>query len=185
MRLKKRKKGEGEAVAAADELREQHLVIQENQRGISFDTLLGPYLKGARKIIITDAYLRMFYQIRNLMELLETIVRLKEAEDEVFVHLVTGKDEFNDQQQEEYFNRIATACSTVGIQFSWVYDDTIHARHIITDGGWKISLDRGLDIFQRYEMNDAFDFANRIQTQRACKGFEVTILRVAAAAFPG
>lgn len=172
-------KGEGEAVAAADELHEQHLVIQENQRGISFDSLLGPYLKGARKIVITDAYLRMFYQIRNLMELLETIVRLKEAEDEVFVHLVTGKDEFNDQQQEEYFNRIATACSTVGIQFSWVYDDTIHARHIITDGGWKISLDRGLDIFQRYEMNDAFDFANRIQTQRACKGFEVTFLRVA------
>ena len=179
--VEEEEKGEGEAVAAADELREQHLVIQENQRGLSFDTLLGPYLKGARKIVITDAYLRMFYQIRNLMELLETIVRLKEAEDEVFVHLVTGKDEFNDQQQEEYFNRIATACSTVGIQFSWVYDDTIHARHIITDGGWKISLDRGLDIFQRYEMNDAFDFDNRIQAQRACKGFEVTILRVAAA----
>ena len=54
----------------------------------------------------------------------------------------------------------------------------IHARHIVTDHGWKITLDRGLDIFQRYEMNDSFDFANRLQQQRACKAFEVTYLRV-------
>ncbi len=51
-------------------------------------------------------------------------------------------------------------------------------RHIVTDQGWKISLDRGLDIFQRYEMNDAFALANRMQRYRACKAFEVTYLRV-------
>ena len=34
-------------------------------------------------------------------------------------------------------------------------DRTIHARHIVTDNGWKIFLDRSLDIFQRYEMNVA------------------------------
>jgi len=32
------------------ELKEQHLTFQENQRGISFDALFGPYLKGATKV---------------------------------------------------------------------------------------------------------------------------------------
>ncbi len=54
---------------------------------------------------------------------------------------------------------------------------TIHARHIVTDHGWKISLDRGLDIFQHYEMNDAFTFANRLQQYRPCKAFEVTFIK--------
>ena len=30
----------------------------------------------------------------------------------------------------------------------WKNWQDIHARHIVTDHGWKISLDRGLDIFQ-------------------------------------
>ena len=79
-----------------------------------------------------------------------------------------------------------TVSEAIGIHFSWEHDasSTIHARHIVTDHGWKILLDRGLDIFQRYEMNDAFDFANRLQRYRACKGFEVTVLRVPVGAPP-
>ena len=41
-----------------------------------------------------------------------------------------------------------------------------------------ILLDRGLDIFQRFDGNDAFSVANRLQTHRACKPFEVTFLRI-------
>lgn len=72
------------------------------------------------------------------------------------------------------------SAATVGIRFTWEFDDSggLHARHIVTDTGWKILLDRGLDIFQRYEMNDAFAFANRVQEQRAVKAFEVTCLRL-------
>jgi len=67
-----------------------------------------------------------------------------------------------------------------GVDFTWAFDETgtAHARHIVTDTGWKISLDRGLDIFQQYPMNDAFSLANRLQQQRAAKQFEVTYLRV-------
>ena len=69
--------------------------------------------------------------------------------------------------------------NAVGIDFTWEFDETgsIHARHIVTDHGWKILLDRGLDVFQNYEMNDAFTFANRLQQHRSCKAFEVTFLR--------
>ena len=157
-----------------------HRVIKENQRGISYDDLFGAYLRGAKRIEITDPYLRAFYQVRNLMELMETIVKFKDADHEVEVHVVTVQDEFNEESQVEYFQQIQKACTTVGIHFSMAFDPIgkIHARHLVTDNGWKISLDRGLDIFQRYEMKDAFDFSNRLQQERPCKNFEITYLRL-------
>jgi len=163
----------------ADEPVEKHLTFQENQRGVSFDSLLGPYVKGAVKIVITDPYIRLFFQARNLMELLETVARTKKDVDEISVHLITVEDEFKGRQQEEYFQKMQESCTPVGIHFTWAYDDSssIHARHITTDHGWKILLDRGLDIFQHYEMNDAFAIANRLQKYRPCKAFEVTFLR--------
>ena len=162
-----------------EELKEQHMTFQENQRGVSFDKLLGPYLKGARKITITDPYIRLFFQARNLMEFLETIARQKADEDEIEVHLVTVKDEFKEPQQLDYFNKIQESCSPIGIQFTWEFDstNTIHARHIVTDHGWKILLDRGLDISQHYEMNDAFAISNKLQRYRTCKAFEATFIK--------
>ena len=161
-------------------LKEQHLVFQENQRGVSFDRLFGPYLAGAKRIVVTDPYLRMFHQLRNLMELMETISKLHGPEDEVAVHVVTVEDEFNGDRQTENLQKIADACTTVGIQFTWAYDTsgTKHDRDITTDQGWKIVLSRGLDVFQRFELNDAFNFANRLQQQRQCKEFNVTYVRL-------
>ena len=161
------------------ELKEQHLTFQENQRGVSFDRLFGPYLKNAGKIVVTDPYIRLFFQARNLMELLETIIRYKSDDDEVEVQLITVKDEFKEYQQIEYFEKMAASSITAGIVFSWTFaeDKTIHARHIVIDNGWKILLDRGLDIFQRYEMNDAFSISNLMQQFRPCKTFEITFIK--------
>lgn len=160
-------------------LREQHVVWQENKRGLTFDDLFGPYLREARQITITDPYIRLFHQVRNLMELMETVAKVKPDDDEVEVHLVTIADDFRGDQQRDNLQRISDACAAVGIRFSWEFDagGTIHARHIVTNHGWKILLDRGLDVFQRYEMNDAFDFANRLQQHRQCKAFEATFIR--------
>jgi ATP-dependent Lon protease len=159
--------------------KEKHLIFKENQRGASFDKLFGLYLKNAVKVIVTDPYIRLFYQIRNFMELMETIAKFKSDEDEVEVHLITVKDEFKSLQQIESFEKMQVSCDTVGIRFTWEFDGTssIHARHIETNNGWKILLDRGLDIFQQYEMNDAFSISNRIQICRPCKAFEVTYIK--------
>lgn len=160
-------------------LQEQHLTFEENRKGQSYETLLGPYLRGAHQITVTDPYIRLFYQIRNFMEFLETLLRLKAPDDEIAVHLVTIADEFKNEQQLAHFETIQTTVAAAGINFTWEFDDSgaIHARHIVTDHGWKISLDRGLDIFQHYEMNDAFSLGNRLQQYRSCKAFEVTFIR--------
>ncbi len=167
------------SMASAKVLKEQHRTFQENQKGISYDVLFGPYLRGASQIIITDPYIRLFYQVRNLMEFIESAVKFKSQDEEIAIHLITAEDDFKADHQTESLEKIKKSCAAVGIYFTWEFDETgtIHARHIVTDNGWKILLDRGLDIFQNYEMNDSFTFANRLQQHRACKAFEVTYVK--------
>lgn len=165
--------------AAATTPNEDHIVVSENQKGISFDKLFGNHLRGATEIKLTDPYLRVFHQMRNLMEFIETVVKFKAPEDDVTVHILTSPDDMRGEQQVQYLEQVQMNAEAAGVRVTWEFDGTgtIHARHIVTNTGWKILLDRGLDIFQRFEMNDAFNLANRIQEQRACKAFEVTYVR--------
>lgn len=157
-----------------------HFVYAENRKGMSFEKLFGPYVRGASKIVITDPYIRLFYQVRNVMEFVEMVLRAKAPEDQISIELVTCPDEGGIGKQRENLDAIVASCEGSGVNFSWSFDGTgtAHARHIVTDTGWKISLDRGLDIFQQYQMNDAFNLGNRLQEHRALKQFEITYLRL-------
>ena len=159
--------------------REGHTVFSENQKGVTFAELFWPWLEGAKNIVITDPYIRMFHQVRNLMEFIEMIAVRKAPEDEVTVRLITCRDEVYPEKQQTNLAAVENACMAAGIKFSWELDgkNTIHARHIVSDTGWKVSLDRGLDVYQKFEMNDAFSLANRLQAFRQVKAFEVTYLR--------
>jgi ATP-dependent Lon protease len=151
----------------------------ENQRGVSFDTLLVPYLRGAAQITITDPYIRQYHQARNLMELIEGIAAAKDAADEVNVKLVTSENNEGAEKlrkQLELLVKIKEGAAVGGINFDVSFDDTIHDRFIVTDTGWRILLGRGLDIFQ-YVTGDAFDLATKLQKYRAIKPFGVTYIR--------
>lgn len=164
-------------------LEEGHHVFTEDRKGISYDRLFGPYVEGATKIIVTDPYIRYFYQIRNMMEFVEMVIRRKLPEDQVGVHLVTGPDDSNIDKQRELLDSIMDACVGSGVEFTWAFDnsETAHARDIVTDTGWKIVLDRGLDIFQAPIKKDGFSLSDRLQEHRIIKGFYVTYLRTPAA----
>jgi len=169
---------EPESVAEAP-LFEGHREFQENQRGVSFESLLVPYLRGAGQITITDPYIRKFHQARNLMELIEGIARIKDAADEVHVKLITSENTDGDEEVRKQFEnlvKVQKGAETAGIKFEVALDDTIHDRSITTDTGWKIVLGRGLDIFQ-FVSGDAFDLATRLQEYRQVKSFGVTYIR--------
>ena len=162
-------------------LAEGHHVFAENRKGVSYDKLFGPYIDGANRIIVTDPYIRLFYQHRNMMEFVEMVIRRKPPEDQVKVHLVTGPDEGIISRQRELLESITTACTDTGVEFSWAFDTsgTAHARDIVTDTGWKIVLDRGLDIFQPPIKTEGFSLGDRMQEHRMLKSFYVTYVRLA------
>ena len=158
-------------VAGAEAPRPQTIEIKEHQTGVSFQTLFGPYLKGATRVDIVDPYIRMFHQARNLMEFIEVIIRQKLPEEEVVVRLATIEDEERAEQQRDLLQSIQGNVARVGIDFDWTYDETrtIHDRKIETNTGWVIALGRGLDIFQAFDTRDAFNLGQRLQTYRRCK----------------
>ncbi|HKM54126.1 MAG TPA: BREX system Lon protease-like protein BrxL, partial [Isosphaeraceae bacterium] len=158
---------------------EGHREFQEHQRGVSFDTLFVPYLRGAAEITITDPYIRQFHQARNLMELIEGIAATKDTADEVNVKLITSENNDGEEKlrrQLELLVKIKQGAAVGGINVDVSFDDTIHDRSIVTDTGWKILLGRGLDIFQ-YVTGDAFDLATKLQTYRHVRAFGVTYIR--------
>jgi len=167
------------AAPKPEPLFEGHREFQENQRGVSYDALLLPYLRGATEITITDPYIRQFHQARNLMELIEALAVVKDPADEVKVFLVTSENTDGPeklQKQMEFLLRVKQAAAVAGITLDVKFDATIHDRSIVANSGWRINLGRGLDIFQ-YVANDAFDLAVKRQQYRQVKSFSVTYIR--------
>lgn len=154
-----------------------HFTVADNQTGISYRDLFGEYLMGAHSITIVDPYIRKQYQIRNLVELMQVILDSKPQGEEIAVHLITDSGEFSRMEIDESLRYVQDDVRKVDIDFTYEFDEThsLHARSITTDTGWKISLDRGLDIFQRFE-GGLLSLAGMDQRARYCKAFEVTVL---------
>ncbi len=170
-----------EATPKEEELESgKHLVVQENAKGYSYRRLFAAYLKGASQITINDPYIVKFYQAKNLMEFLQMLLELNPEGEEIDVQLITKSDMDDCQKQDKFLEQIRDSLEGSGINFDFTYETkpTMHARSIVTDTDWKISLDRGLDIFQPYDFHNAFDLANTVQEERLCKAFEITYLEV-------
>lgn len=162
---------------AAPPLFEGHREFQENQRGVSYETLLMPYLRGATAITIVDPYIRVPHQGRNLVDLLALLAAAKDPADEIAVTLVTREDSAEyTQQQLTMLGDIQDSTASVGIRFTVKFDGTIHDRSICTDHGWKILLGRGLDIFQKGAGNQ-YDLGSRCQEFRQVVAFGITYIR--------
>ncbi len=156
-----------------------HIVVPENSKGWSYRRLFAQHLKGARKITISDPYVRLFFQVRNMMEFLEMVHEITPEGDEVAVHLITQSDADSCVWQDENLNQIVASFTGSRVAFTWELDHNpnFHARSIVTDTGWKISIDRGLDIFQKFEAGP-FSIEQAIQEARLTRGAEITYLRI-------
>lgn len=160
-------------------LQERHLVVPENSRGWSYRRLFGDYLIGASGIIIRDPYIRAFHQIRNLVEFLRMVNEITPIGDEVSVHLITGSDQESMEKQVENLGQVQDSFAGTSTPFTWEIDASpnFHARSITASTGWKITLDRGLDLFQWFEFN-AFNAAAVVQEARLVKGCEINYIAV-------
>lgn len=174
------KEGSAEADEKSSELKSgEHLVIPENVKGFSYQKLFSNHLTGSKRILIRDPFIRMFYQVKNVLELLGMISDLTPDGEETHVHLVTQSDPDYCEKQDAWLNEVvaSTANSKVTFTFAYENESSFHARSIQSDNGWKISLDRGLDIFQRYETGH-LSLASMKQEERLTKETEITFLKV-------
>ena len=157
-------------------LQEGQKIIRDNQSGISYDNLFGSYLLDATKIKIIDPYIRLPYQLRNFMEFVRLVSEKKEPLQEIELHLVTANSEDYIEGVKEKFDQITYSLESMGINFTYEFDEFIHDRSIDMNNGWKIILGRGLDIYQK--TGGYADITDYIQERRLCKACEITFVKV-------
>ncbi|MFK8294914.1 BREX system Lon protease-like protein BrxL [Capnocytophaga canimorsus] len=149
--------------------------IRDNQTNISYEKLFGQYLENSNHFEIQDPYIRMPYQFRNFMELCSLIYNKNKQSDQIKIHLITFYDSDYKEEMIKNFADISESLSELNIEFSYEFKESAHDRYINCSNGWRISLGRGLDIWQR--TNGRFDIAEVLQEKRKCKEFEVVILK--------
>lgn len=159
-----------------DLLNEGQKIIRDNQSGISYDNLFGAYLLDATKIKLVDPYIRLPYQLRNFMEFVRLVSEKKDPLLEVELHLITTNSEEYLEGIKEKFDQMIYSLESMGINFTYEFDDFIHDRSIQMDNGWKIVLGRGLDIWQK--TGGYADITDYIQERRLCKACEITFVKV-------
>jgi len=156
-------------------LQPHQTILKDNQTGISYRALFADYLKGAISITLQDPYIRMPHQFRNLLEFCLMLANNKNPEDELALEVVTWNDEEHLPVSIQFLDEIQENLADLGIAMTYRMEQH-HDRFIAADNGWKITLGRGLDIFEKYE--GRFNVASLDQTKRKCKACEITYLRL-------
>lgn len=128
------------------------LSIRYGDTGYSYDKLFAEYLEGAKVVELQEPYLSHGYQMQNLTRFAETIVKVGDCKK---ITLTTKMGETIEETHkiQDGLEQLKAALQDTGIDFEYTFSDLIHARYIITDNGWNISLDRGLHIYQNIGRN--------------------------------
>jgi ATP-dependent Lon protease len=158
-----------------DEPKEQHYTIFYNDVDYSYETIIGPYLKGAKKITVEDPYIRHPYQIQNFVRFCEAVIKLSAAQ---YITLITSYDEdTNVDQMKENLQEVKQSLLESDVKLTIRINKKMHDREIRIDNGWVIKIGRGLDIYQKPESWFAIG-ANDLSL-RKCLETKVDVFKVA------
>lgn len=149
-------------------------ILKDNQTGISYKRLFAAYLIGANSIKIQDPYIRLPYQMNNLLEFCVMLSDIKGIDEELDLEVVTWNNEEFMLESVQLFEDLQSSVLDLGINLTVIFEEH-HDRFIEANNGWKITLGRGLDIFEKIE--GRFNVASLDQTKRKCKSCEITYLR--------
>lgn len=147
--------------------------IRMNQKGVTYRSLMGEYFRTSHSIKIVDPYIRMHFQIDNLIELLQTIREVSDNPEDLKVHVSTNNDDEHIPDMIDIFDGLQAELQSMGIEFTYDFEAD-HDRYIILDNGWKILLSRGLDIYEKYER---YSMAAARLSDRTCREFNITYIQ--------
>ena len=131
----------------SDELIERHFTIMYGDIGHSYESIVGPYLRGAKAVVIEDPYIRMSHQIQNFVRFCEMVVRSETVRK---ISLITGYDD-NTQLTDiaEKLDELKQSLLELDVELDVNLSLNLHDREIKIDNGWTIKIGRGIDFYQK------------------------------------
>ena len=130
-------------------LKEKHFTIFYDDTGHSYESIIGPYLHGAKAIEIEDPFIRMPHQIQNFVRFCEAVVKLSSIKR---IDLTTSyEDEPQKAEIDQKIGELKQSLLEQDIIFEHDFNPTLHDREIRLDNNWVIKIGRGLDFYQKPE----------------------------------
>ena len=160
-------------VPALDAPKEQHFTIMYGDTGHSYESIMGPYLRGAKAITIEDPYIRMPHQIQNFVRFCEAV--LKAATVKKIVLLTSYDDATPLADMNEKLDQLRQSLIELDVELEVNVNPNLHDREIRLDNGWVIKIGRGLDFYQR--PGGWFEIGANDMSLRKCLETKVDIFR--------
>ncbi len=157
-----------------DKLIEQHFTIMYGDVGHSYESIIGPYLKEVKTLIIEDPYIRLPHQIQNFVRFCECALKAGTVKK---INLITGYDD-NTQLADiaEKLGELKQSLLEMDVELEIELNPNIHDREIRLDNGWIIKIGRGLDFYQK--PGGWFEIGSNDLSLRKCLETKVDIFRV-------
>jgi ATP-dependent Lon protease len=129
------------------ELIEQHFTIFYDATGHSYETIIGPYLMGAKEVTVEDPYIRAIHQVQNLIRFCEMVVKHSTINK---INLITSYNEkTNLSEMRDNLDELKQSLLEIDIILDIKLDLNMHDREIRLDNDWVIKIGRGLDFYQK------------------------------------
>jgi ATP-dependent Lon protease len=155
------------------ELKEQHFTILYNDIGYSYESIMAPYLTGAKSVLIEDPYIRMSHQIQNFVRFCEVLVKVGTVKK---ITLTTGYDDKTQLAEiAEKMDELKQSLIESDLELEVKLNPNIHDREIKVDNGWTIKIGRGLDFYQK--PGGWFEIGSNDFNLRKCLETKVDIFR--------
>jgi len=155
-------------------LKEQHFTILYNDIGYSYESIMAPYLTGAKSVSIEDPYIRMSHQIQNFVRFCEVLVKVGTVKK---ITLTTGYDDKTQLAEiAEKMDELKQSLIESDLELEVKLNPNIHDREIRVDNGWTIKIGRGLDFYQK--PGGWFEIGSNDFNLRKCLETKVDIFRV-------
>lgn len=157
-----------------DKIVEKHFEIRYGDTGYSYESIIGPYLKGVKSIEIDDPYIRASHQVHNFVRLCEVFVKVPSIKKIV---LVTSYDEQTDvKEMSNRLGELKQSLLELDIALEVKVSEDLHDCEIRLDNGWMIKIGRGLDFYQKPELS--FGIGSNDLALRKCLETKVDIFQV-------
>jgi len=157
-------------------LKEQHFTILYGDSGYSYESIIGPYLHGAKSVVIEDPYIRLQHQIQNFVRFCETVLKAGTVKK---ISLITGHDDKTPlADMAEKLEELKQSLLELDVELEVKLNSNIHDREIRLDNGWIIKIGRGLDFYQK--PSSWFEVGAHDLNLRKCLETKVDIFRVGA-----
>lgn len=134
-------------VVVSDELMERHFTIMYGDVGHSYESIIGPYLRGAKTVVIEDPYIRLQHQIQNFVRFCECVLKAGTVKK---INLITGYDDKTQLAEiAEKLEELKQSLLELDVELEVKLNPNMHDREIRIDNGWVVKIGRGLDFFQK------------------------------------